>query len=65
MSSLSARELQCLKQAATGQTAHQIADFLGISERTVRFHLGNAYRKLGAQCRAQAIAIAMRKNLVS
>jgi LuxR family quorum sensing-dependent transcriptional regulator len=53
---LTARERDCLAFAADGNTDRQIADLLGISEATVRFHFNNARRKLGAVNRTQAVA---------
>lgn len=53
---LTTRERDCLAYAADGHTDHQIADLLGISEPTVRFHFNNARRKLGAVNRTQAVA---------
>lgn len=53
---LTARERDCLAHVADGHTDWQIAVLLGISEPTVRFHLNNARRKLGAVNRAQAVA---------
>lgn len=53
---LTARERDCLAFVADGRTDWQIAVLLGISEPTVRFHLNNARRKLGAVNRAQAVA---------
>ena len=44
---LSAREIEALKAAARGRTDAEIGEALGISARTVRFHLGNARAKLG------------------
>jgi len=53
---LTRRERDCLAFVADGHTDVEIADLLGISEPTVRFHLNNARRKLGAVNRAQAVA---------
>ena len=53
---LTTRERDCLAFVADGRTDWQIAVLLGISEPTVRFHLNNARRKLGAVNRAQAVA---------
>jgi LuxR family quorum sensing-dependent transcriptional regulator len=53
---LTDRERDCLAFVADGRTDWQIAALLGISEPTVRFHLNNARRKLGAVNRAQAVA---------
>ncbi|MBW7836494.1 MAG: autoinducer binding domain-containing protein [Sphingomonadales bacterium] len=54
--SLSAREVECLTLAAHGKTLEDIAVILDLSERTVRFHLGNACDKLGTVNRTHAIA---------
>jgi len=50
-----AREVQCLRWAALGKTDFEIAHILAISVPTVRFHLKNAARKLGACSRSHAI----------
>jgi DNA-binding CsgD family transcriptional regulator len=47
---------------ASGRDNHEIGDKLGISERTVRFHLRNIYDKLGVQRRGVAIAWAVRQQ---
>ena len=62
--SLSDRELEVLRRAALGLTVGQVARRLGISPRTVETHLTNAYRKLGARNRVQAIARASELGLV-
>src|SRR5688572_8572204 len=43
---MSARELDCLKWTAAGKTAWEASVILGISERTVKFHLNAAREKL-------------------
>jgi DNA-binding NarL/FixJ family response regulator len=55
---LSARELDALRGLAQGKVYKQIADDLSLSASTVRTHLHNVYRKLGAIDRAQAVLIA-------
>jgi DNA-binding CsgD family transcriptional regulator len=52
---LTRREIQTLKWAAAGKTDGEIAQIVGISAPTVRFHLTNASRKLGVAGRTQAI----------
>ncbi|HLF01819.1 MAG TPA: response regulator transcription factor, partial [Anaerolineales bacterium] len=52
MESLTQREIQVLRAVAAGQTNKAIALKLGISEHTVKFHLGSAMSKLGAASRA-------------
>src|SRR4051794_4618392 len=54
---LTRREAQVLSQAASGRDNSEIAAALWISSGTVRKHLENAYRKLGAGTRAEAIAL--------
>jgi DNA-binding CsgD family transcriptional regulator len=56
---LSPRELEILKSMASKLTAKQIATGLGISHRTVQFHMDSMYWKLGAsgaKARDQAVA---------
>ena len=55
LNALTARELEVLKQAATGRTAYAIGRALGIAEGTVRKHLEHAYAKLGAHDRVSAL----------
>jgi DNA-binding NarL/FixJ family response regulator len=61
---LSARELSVLRLVAAGQSNQQIAESLGITERTVKFHVTAVFNKLGADNRAQAVAIASRRGLL-
>jgi len=63
--SLTPRESEVLRQVAGGQTNKAIAVRLGISEHTVKFHLGSAMSKLGAASRAEAVAVAIRRGLIS
>lgn len=62
---LSPRESDVLRGVAAGQTNKAIAIKLGISEHTVKFHLGGAMTKLGAASRAEAVASAIRRGLIS
>jgi len=55
---LTEREMEVLGAAAQGKTSKEIAYGLGISERTVKAHLGSIYQKLGVDSRAAAIAAA-------
>lgn len=52
--SLSPRENQCLLLVAEGQTSKEIARTVGITLRTVEFHIHNAMGKLGVTKRSQA-----------
>jgi DNA-binding NarL/FixJ family response regulator len=60
--SLSPREVEVLRAVAAGFTNKAIALRLGISEHTVKFHLGGAMTKLGAASRAEAVATALRQG---
>jgi DNA-binding NarL/FixJ family response regulator len=60
-----ARELEVLGLVRDGHRNKQIADRLGISETTVNFHIRNLVEKLGANDRAHAVAIAIRRGLLS
>ncbi len=62
---LTVRERECLLHAATGLSDMRIADRLGTSVRTVRFHLANVRRKLNASGRPQMVARAVQSGLIS
>ena len=61
---LSKREKQILQLVANGSTTKEVARDLGISPHTVKTHLELIFEKLGANDRAQAVAIAIRTGLV-
>ncbi len=56
---LTSGELRVAELAATGLTNREIAEKLYVTVRTVESHLSNAYRKLGAQTRAE-LAVQLR-----
>lgn len=56
---LTARQRQILLLAAAGHTNAQISRSLGIGPTTVQRHLTEAYRALGANDRANAVALAI------
>ncbi len=60
---VSAREIDCLKWMAAGKTAWEVSAILGISERTVRFHLNAAREKLQCTTTTQAVAKAVSQQL--
>jgi signal transduction histidine kinase/DNA-binding CsgD family transcriptional regulator len=62
--SLTSREQDVLAGVAAGQTNKQIAARLGISDRTVQFHLGNVLGKLGVSSRTEAAVLALQRGLV-
>ncbi|HEV2359170.1 MAG TPA: response regulator transcription factor [bacterium] len=61
---LSERERSVLHKVAAGRSTKQIARDLGISERTVKFHVSSIMNKLGADNRAQAVAEGARRGLL-
>ena len=60
---LTQREIEVLEQVAQGLTNQEIADALGISERTVRNHVGHILNKLHLANRTQAALYALREGL--
>jgi DNA-binding CsgD family transcriptional regulator len=61
---LSGREKEVLNWMKEGKTNWEISVILGISERTVKFHVQNITGKLNAVNKAHAVAIAMDSGLV-
>jgi putative nucleotidyltransferase with HDIG domain len=55
---LSAREIDALRGLAEGKVYKEIAEEMSLSASTVRTHLHNVYRKIGAVDRAQAVLLA-------
>jgi DNA-binding NarL/FixJ family response regulator len=62
---LTRREREVLAVAAEGLTAREIAERLGVRERTVTTHLARIYGKLGVGNRLAALRLAARSGLVS
>jgi DNA-binding CsgD family transcriptional regulator len=52
---LTRQEQHVAEAACAGGTTREVADALSLSPRTVEFHLGNAYRKLGVHNRTQLV----------
>jgi DNA-binding NarL/FixJ family response regulator len=61
---LSEREREVLRLVADGLPTKQIARSLSITERTVKFHVNSIFHKLGADNRAQAVALAAQRGLL-
>jgi DNA-binding NarL/FixJ family response regulator len=61
---LTRRELEVLRTLANGSGNKEIADQLGISDNTVKFHIAQIMAKLGAHSRTEAVAIGMKRGLV-
>jgi LuxR family quorum sensing-dependent transcriptional regulator len=61
---LTPRELAVLRLVSTGVQFREVAQELELGEETIRSHLKKAQSKLGARNRTQAVAEAMRRNLI-
>lgn len=59
ISVLTNREIECLRLAALGRTVDESGRQLGISGRTVEFHLKNAGEKLGAPTKLRSVVVAL------
>ncbi|MDO1580996.1 transcriptional regulator VisN [Rhizobium oryzicola] len=61
---LTDRELECLFWIAEGKTSDEIAVILGISRNTINNYITSVMRKTATKTRSEAIAFAVRNNLV-
>ena len=61
---LNDREVETLTWVARGKTSAEIAEILGLTKRTVDFHIDNARPKLGAATRTQAVIKAATGRLI-
>ena len=61
----SPREHEVLTLAADGLTNKEIAYRLGISERTVQFHINSIFNKTTTNSRTEAVAVALRNGWIS
>ncbi|QNM95668.1 LuxR family transcriptional regulator [Chitinimonas koreensis] len=61
---LTFREVEILRWTADGKTSADIADILGLTERTVNFHINNVVAKLGAANRTAAVVRALTLGLL-
>lgn len=61
---LTDRELEVLKKVAQGMFNKEIADNLNISERTVKNHISNIFKKIDVSDRTQAAVFAIKNNVI-
>lgn len=61
---LTAREIDVLRLIASGNANKQIADQLSIGEATVKSHVTNILSKLGANDRAHAVTIGLKRGII-
>ena len=65
INSLTKRELEVLIQVANGMFNKEIATTLNISERTVKNHLSNIFKKIEVSDRTQAAVFAIKNSIVN
>ena len=63
LSSLTERDRQVLERIVAGRLNKQIADDLGTSEKTIKFHRGNLMRKMGVRVVADLVKLAERAGV--
>ena len=61
---LSPRQTECLRWASLGKTSKETALILGVSERTVNFHLSGAFGKLRVHSKHAAVVKALEYGLL-
>ena len=62
---LTKREKEVFSLLVENKTTRDIADILGISEKTVRNHISNTIQKLGVKGRAAAVVELLKLNEIS
>lgn len=62
-SDMTKRELEVIDLIARGKTNKEISDELFISEKTVKNHVSNIFKKIGVKDRTQAAVYAIRNNI--
>lgn len=62
---LTSRELEVLIQVANGMINKEIATSLNISERTVKNHVSNIFKKIDVSDRTQAAVFAIKNNIIT
>lgn len=65
LDSLTKREIEILTQVASGMFNKEIAANLSISERTVKNHISNIFKKIDVSDRTQAAVFAIKNNIIN
>jgi len=60
---LSSRQLEILDLMESGKTNKQIAEVLGISQSTVKFHIAGLFRELNVRTRTECVHVARQLNV--
>ncbi|PYT53053.1 MAG: DNA-binding response regulator [Acidobacteria bacterium] len=61
---LTPREIEVLASLAEGLANREIADRLGVSDHTIKFHISSILDKLGASTRTEAVTLGLRMGLI-
>jgi DNA-binding NarL/FixJ family response regulator len=64
LAGLNDREVEVLTWVARGKTSAEIAQIVGLTKRTIDFHIDNARAKLGASTRTEAVVKAATGRLI-
>ena len=62
---LTKREKEVFTLLISNKTTREIAEILGISEKTVRNHISNTMQKLGVKGRSQAVVELLRMKIIT
>ncbi len=62
---LTKRETEVFKLLVSNKTTKEIAEYLGISEKTVRNHISNTMQKLGVKGRSQAVVELLKMKIIT
>ncbi len=61
---LTARQLEILHLAAQELTYKEIAEYLSVSEHTIKYHMGEVLQRLNVKNRQQAVAYALNRGMI-
>jgi DNA-binding CsgD family transcriptional regulator len=61
----SMREMEVLQLAASGLTNKEIAYRLGVSDRTIQFHMNSLFNKTGTSSRTEVTALALQRGWIT
>ena len=62
---LTRREIEVLRMIAAGSSNKEIASVLNISERTVKNHISNIFKKIDVSDRTQAAVFAIKNDIIT
>jgi LuxR family quorum-sensing transcriptional regulator LasR len=62
---LTPRQIRCLELASDGHRGKGIARILSVTERTVKFHFAESFKKLRVRTRAEAITVARQHGIIA